>query len=139
MRIERKTAEREPGIGKGRKENPVLFLVIAGRSWERPLSCPLTLQMGMRPQGSCDLFKVTGHRRQGKPGHCQPFRTWLGPLSSGIQATAGLRGLKDHPLVLCGTMECGGQPYPNPGDLEASWASPPSPSPPNTLCVFFFN
>lgn len=95
-----KSTERESWeLGRKEKKEPVLFLVITRRSQEEPLAHPLAAQMGMRPQRSRDLFKVIGHLGA-EPGHCRPFHTWLGSLSSGSQNTAGLRGLEDHPLVL---------------------------------------
>lgn len=83
---------------KGKKELCLIF-VKAGRSQEEALAHPLTAQMGMRPLGSQDLLKVTGHLGA-EPGHYRPFYTWLGCLSSGSQGAAGLRGLTDHQLVL---------------------------------------
>lgn len=59
------------GVQKERKE-PASFLVTAGRSQEEPLAHPPTVQMGMRPLGSCEFIEVTGLLRA-EPAHCWPF------------------------------------------------------------------
>lgn len=83
-------------LGRNGKKEPCF---VFGHSWEVPLAHLLAAHMGVRSHGSQDLFKVAGHLKV-EPGHCGPLHTWLGSLSSGSQGTAGLRGLKDHPLVL---------------------------------------
>ena len=133
------TTEHTWGVGKEREERTLPHLeVIAGRPLEEPLAHPLTAQMGMRLRGSCDFFKVTGCLGA-EPGHCCPFHTWLGSLSSGIQGTAGPRSLKDHVLVLQGYEGgLGGcqSTLPESRQPRGQWGlSLPTP---NTLCVFFF-
>lgn len=134
------TQQRErAGCWEGQKaKNPMSILVAAGTSWEEPLAQPPAAQMGMRPLGSCDLFKVTGHLGV-EPGHCWPFTLGLALCHLESREQQDWEAWKIINLFFsCRTMGCGaaGQPCLNPSILESSWTSL-SPTL-DTLCVFFF-